>query len=139
MIKAKSQFKQRSTANNVEIVIPVPPDADTPSFKTSIGSVKYAPERDAIVWTIKQFHGGKEYLMRAHFGLPSVSNEEDKKDKPPITVKFEIPYFTVSGIQVSASRRHACTPQRPPLNLPTLSLSLSHRLCRALYHHRCDT
>ena len=52
------------------------------------------------MWTIKQFHGGKEYLMRAHFGLPSVSNEEDKKDKPPITVKFEIPYFTVSGIQV---------------------------------------
>jgi AP-1 complex subunit mu len=100
MIKAKSQFKQRSTANNVEIVIPVPPDADTPTFKTSIGNVKYAPERDAIVWSIKQFHGGKEYLMRAHFGLPSVSNEEDKKDKPPITVKFEIPYFTVSGIQV---------------------------------------
>uniref|UniRef100_A0A7S4HEJ7 MHD domain-containing protein n=2 Tax=Prymnesium polylepis TaxID=72548 RepID=A0A7S4HEJ7_9EUKA len=100
MIKAKSQFKQRSTANNVEIVIPVPSDADTPSFKTSIGTVKYAPERDAIVWSIKQFHGGKEYLMRAHFGLPSVSNEEDKKDKPPITVKFEIPYFTVSGIQV---------------------------------------
>jgi len=84
----------------VEIVIPVPSDADTPSFKTSIGTVKYAPERDAIVWSIKQFHGGKEYLMRAHFGLPSVSNEEDKKDKPPITVKFEIPYFTVSGIQV---------------------------------------
>lgn len=100
MIKAKSQFKQRSTANNVEIVVPVPPDADSPSFKTSIGTVKYAPERDAVVWSIKQFHGGKEYLMRAHFGLPSVSNEEDKKDKPPITVKFEIPYFTVSGIQV---------------------------------------
>jgi len=100
MIKAKSQFKQRSTANNVEILVPVPPDADSPSFKTSIGTVKYAPERDAVVWSIKQFHGGKEYLMRAHFGLPSVSNEEDKKDKPPITVKFEIPYFTVSGIQV---------------------------------------
>merc|ERR1712232_1055820 len=100
MIKAKSQFKQRSTANNVEIVVPVPPDADSPSFKTSIGTVKYAPERDAVVWSIRQFHGGKEYLMRAHFGLPSVSNEEEKKDKPPITVKFEIPYFTVSGIQV---------------------------------------
>merc|ERR1712032_338110 len=100
MIKAKSQFKQRSTANIVEILVPVPPDADSPSFKTSIGTVKYAPERDAVVWSIKQFHGGKEYLMRAHFGLPSVSNEEDKKDKPPITVKFEIPYFTVSGIQV---------------------------------------
>ena len=45
------------------------------------------------------FQGGKEYLMRAHFGLPSVQNEE-LEGKPPINVKFEIPYFTVSGIQV---------------------------------------
>lgn len=44
--------------------------------------------------------GGKEYLMRAHFGLPSVE-AEDKEGKPPISVKFEIPYFTTSGIQVS--------------------------------------
>lgn len=40
--------------------------------------------------------------MRAHFGLPSVQNEE-VEGKPPISVKFEIPYFTVSGIQVSAA------------------------------------
>ena len=44
--------------------------------------------------------GGKEYLMRAHFGLPSVE-AEDKEGKPPISVKFEIPYFTTSGIQVT--------------------------------------
>lgn len=39
--------------------------------------------------------------MRAHFGLPSVE-AEDKEGKPPISVKFEIPYFTTSGIQVRA-------------------------------------
>eukprot|EP00162_Nutomonas_longa_P025152 comp9786_c0_seq1/m.11419 comp9786_c0_seq1/g.11419 ORF comp9786_c0_seq1/g.11419 comp9786_c0_seq1/m.11419 type:complete len:426 (-) comp9786_c0_seq1:88-1365(-) len=100
LVKAKSQFKQRSTANNVEIYIPVPPDADTPQFKASVGTVKYAPEKDCIVWSIKQFSGGKEYLMRAHFGLPSLTDEASKKEKPPIRVKFEIPYFTVSGIQV---------------------------------------
>jgi len=55
--------------------------------------------------------------MRAHFGLPSVKSGEpygsylplglkiSSKDqavekRAPITVKFEIPYFTVSGIQV---------------------------------------
>jgi hypothetical protein len=59
--------------------------------------------------------------MRAHFGLPSVRNGRlrksvwpiigslymlplhyaDEVDKrAPISVKFEIPYFTVSGIQV---------------------------------------
>ncbi|KAK2157494.1 hypothetical protein LSH36_190g03021 [Paralvinella palmiformis] len=99
MIKAKSQFKRRSTANNVEIVIPVPMDADSPKFKTTSGSCKYAPDQNAVVWTIKSFPGGKEYLMRAHFGLPSVASEESE-GRPPIHVRFEIPYFTVSGIQV---------------------------------------
>src|SRR5271163_2077603 len=45
MIKAKSNFKRRSTANNVEIVIPVPPDADTPTFKNNIGKVEYVPDK----------------------------------------------------------------------------------------------
>lgn len=49
--------------------------------------------------------GGKEYLMRAHFGLPSVE-AEDKEGKPPISVKFEIPYFTTSGIQVCLPHTH---------------------------------
>ncbi|KAG0427431.1 hypothetical protein HPB47_025521 [Ixodes persulcatus] len=100
MVKAKSQFKRRSTANNVEIVIPVPTDADTPKFKTTVGNVKYAPEQSAVVWSIKSFPGGKEYLMRAHFGLPSVESEETE-GRAPIQVKFEIPYFTTSGIQAS--------------------------------------
>lgn len=101
MVKAKSQFKNRSIANNVEIIIPVPRDVDTPSFKASIGTVTYFPDKDAIVWTIKQFAGMKEYLMRAHFGLPSIAAEEESdKWKAPIEVKFEIPYFTVSGLQV---------------------------------------
>ncbi|CAH1760760.1 13811_t:CDS:2 [Entrophospora sp. SA101] len=99
MIKAKAQFKRRSTANNVEISVPVPDDADSPKFRSSIGSVQYAPEKSCLVWKIKQFQGGKEFLMRAHFGLPSVKNE-DPSQKPPIGVKFEIPYFTTSGIQV---------------------------------------
>ncbi|XP_075433571.1 AP-1 complex subunit mu-2 isoform X1 [Ascaphus truei] len=99
MVKAKGQFKKQSVANNVEISVPVPSDADSPKFKTSVGSAKYVPEKNVVIWTIKSFPGGKEYLMRAHFGLPSVETEE-LEGKPPISVKFEIPYFTVSGIQV---------------------------------------
>ena len=56
--------------------------------------------------------------MRAELGLPSVRGDDDKgggmmggfggsmggiaggKGKRPISVKFEIPYFTTSGIQV---------------------------------------
>lgn len=99
MVKAKAQFKHRSTANQVEILVPVPEDADSPKFKSTIGSVKYVPEKSAFVWKIKQFQGGKEALLRAHFGLPSIRDDGQER-RPPISIKFEIPYFTTSGIQV---------------------------------------
>lgn len=40
-------------------------------------------------------------MLRAEFSLPSITDEEAAPErKAPIRVKFEIPYFTVSGIQV---------------------------------------
>jgi len=99
MIKAKSQFKKRSTANNVEIEVSVPSDADSPKFKTTAGNAKWYPAKNAIIWQIKSFPGCKEHLLRAHFKLPSV-DAEDLEARPPIYVRFEIPYYTVSGLQV---------------------------------------
>nr|GLL22402.1 AP-1 complex subunit mu-2-like [Ipomoea trifida]GMD86411.1 AP-1 complex subunit mu-2-like isoform X1 [Ipomoea batatas] len=102
MVKARSQFKERSsTATNVEIELPVPSDATNPNVRTSMGSANYAPERDAVLWKIKSFPGNKEYMLRSEFRLPSVISEDAPPDrKAPIRVKFEIPYFTISGIQV---------------------------------------
>jgi AP-1 complex subunit mu len=99
LVKVKGQFKKSSNAENVEVVVPVPVDASSPKFKASAGSAKYAPERSALVWTIRSFPGGKEYALRAHFSLPSITGEESE-GRPPISIKFEIPYFTMSGIQV---------------------------------------
>lgn len=104
-VKAKAQFKKKSTANNVEIYIPVPKDADTPSFRASMGTAEYVPEQNCIVWCIKQFQGAREFAMRAQVGLPSLTSEDVSQSytelkKRPIQVKFDIPYFTVSGLQV---------------------------------------
>lgn len=55
LLQARSQFKSRSTANNVEILVPVPSDADSPKFKTSTGSAKWVPEKSAVQWNIKSF------------------------------------------------------------------------------------
>ncbi|KAL3959215.1 hypothetical protein ACCO45_007377 [Purpureocillium lilacinum] len=101
--RARAQFKRRSTANNVEIIVPVPDDADTPRFRTNIGSVHYAPEQSAIVWKIKHVRGDDEHGggMTGGFGgsMGGVGGM-GKGAKRPIQVKFEIPYFTTSGIQV---------------------------------------
>jgi AP-1 complex subunit mu len=100
-VKVRSQFKSRSTANNVEIVVPCPDDVDTPSFKASVGTVVYMPDKDCIVWSIKSFYGGREHVLRAHFGLPSTSKSgESDAWKKPIECRFEIPYFTVSALSI---------------------------------------
>jgi len=101
IVKARSQFKERSNATGVQITLPVPADAIAPQVRCSTGSANYAPESSALVWKMKQMPGGKEYLLRAKFSLPSVASTDDQAaKKPPIQVKFEIPYFTVSGVQV---------------------------------------
>lgn len=100
LVKAKAQFKSKSIANNVEIYVPVPCDVDSPNFKTNTGTCEYLPEEDCMHWSIKQFEGRKEFLMRASFGFPTVEQYEREKFKNAIRVKYEIPYFTVSGIQV---------------------------------------
>jgi AP-1 complex subunit mu len=87
----------------VIVKLPVSSDATNPIIRTNAGSAEYAPEQEALLWKIKAFPGGKEYLLRAKFALPSVSADEEtgaKVKRPPIKVSFEIPYFTVSGIQV---------------------------------------
>lgn len=46
MVKAKSNFKSKSIANNVDIYIPVPDDAERPKFKTGHGNCNYVPDKE---------------------------------------------------------------------------------------------
>ncbi|RKP31668.1 clathrin adaptor, mu subunit [Metschnikowia bicuspidata] len=96
----KAQIKKKSTANNVEVVIPLPEDADTPKFTSEYGTMKWIPEKSCMIWKLKTFPGGKQYHMRAELGLPAVDDQELDLLKKPIKVNFSIPYFTTSGMQV---------------------------------------
>lgn len=53
LVKAKTQFKSKSIANNVEIFVSVPSDVDSPVFKSNVGTVKYVPDQNCMVWCIK--------------------------------------------------------------------------------------
>ena len=102
LVKAKSNCKAKSTANNVCIMIPVPVDLQNPLFKSSLGSVTYSPDKEVLIWNIKRFPGQKETNLIIQFNVPSLRANDTKAKylKKPIEVKFEIPSFTVSGIQV---------------------------------------
>jgi AP-1 complex subunit mu len=99
LIAARTDFRPQSVAQGVVIKVPVPPDVDSPKAQCTAGKMKYSPKDNCLVWTIKQFPGGKQFTLKAHFGLPSVESE-DEDSKRPISVEFEIPYFTVSGLRV---------------------------------------
>ena len=99
--KAKTNFKNRSVANNVSIYIPVPLDIQNATFKTYSGSVVYLSDREDLLWFIKRFEGQCEFDMNCSFQVPTVRIDDTTKHlKRPIQVSFEIPYFTVSGFQV---------------------------------------
>ena len=104
MATIKAQYKSRSKAQNVEIMIPVPEDADSPKLNlkfngNGVYSAKWKPELSAIRLKFSHMKGGTEGLLKAELGLPVVSGEDDGPRRP-IQVKFNIPYFTTSGIQV---------------------------------------
>ena len=100
-VKAKTNFKNKSVANNVEIFIPVPSDNQFATFKTTNGKVVYLSDREDLLWTIKKFEGQTELTMSCTFNVPTVRiDDPDKHLKRPIQLNFEIPYFTVSGLQV---------------------------------------
>ena len=102
LVRAKSNCKQKSIANNVSIYIPVPIDLQNPLFKSSLGSVTYSPDKEVLIWNIRKFPGMRETNLIVQFNVPTLRGNDNKTKhlKKPIEVKFEIPSFTVSGIQI---------------------------------------
>lgn len=100
-VTVKTTYKKSAVSPVVEIFIPVPNDADTPSARPSAGTVKYKPDAEALVWQMTELAGGREARCSAEYTLPSVrASDPAAIAKMPVRAKFEVPYFTVSGFQV---------------------------------------
>ena len=85
LVKAKSNCKAKSTANNVCIMIPVPVDLQNPLFKSSLGSVTYSPDKEVLIWNIKRFPGQKETNLIIQFNVPSLRANDTKSKYLKIT------------------------------------------------------
>jgi len=128
-VRARSHYKERSTATNVEIALPLPADCTAPVCRASQGAAVYVPERSSLVWSVKQLPGGREITLRCHFNLPSVEADDGGASggggggargggggggggglaaragfagarMPPAKVTLELPYYTASGLVV---------------------------------------
>ena len=98
-LKLSARYKERFVAQDVQVLIPVELDATKPEVHCKLGTVTYVPEKEAVLWHIKNLQGGKEIDLTLLISIPSVQVAGNGQNKH-MTVSFEIPYFTPSGLQV---------------------------------------
>lgn len=98
-IKLKATFGKIYVATNIELIVPLPDEIEKNESNVGVGKAQYEPSRGGIVWRIKKFQGGSEALLRCNATIFKKSGDESW-NKPPISMSFEIPMFTASGIQI---------------------------------------
>jgi AP-2 complex subunit mu-1 len=100
IVKIKSVFERSVSANNVVISIPCPKQTSgVHVVECSVGKAKYEPGTDSLVWRIRRFPGESEFVLNAEIEL--VATVTDKVwSKPPISLDFQVPMFTASGLRV---------------------------------------
>ena len=100
-LKIKSVFDKAISATNVVIKIPCPKATAVANvIAISAGRAKYEPENDALVWRIRRFPGETEYVVQAELDLVPTVQDKGWVAKPPISLDFQVPMFTASGLRV---------------------------------------
>eukprot|EP00744_Colponema_vietnamica_P005789 GILI01008446.1.p1 GENE.GILI01008446.1~~GILI01008446.1.p1 ORF type:complete len:430 (+),score=112.44 GILI01008446.1:49-1338(+) len=98
-VKVKAIFDVNIFASNVVIKVPCPKNTAVANIFVGAGKAKYEPEHSAIVWRIRRFPGDTEYVLRAEVDLAATTSEK-QWSKPPISMDFQVPMFTASGLRV---------------------------------------
>jgi AP-2 complex subunit mu-1 len=128
-VQITADFPDDKKAKNVVIKIPMPPTAATANSKASKGRARYEPGERALVWRISNFQGMQVSSFSAFwraYSLCDIVKYANRKSitvlsqaaelratvdllpavrekvwvKPPISVDFQIPMYSSSGVQV---------------------------------------
>jgi AP-2 complex subunit mu-1 len=98
-IKLKGNFSNKLFATHVIVRIPTPPNVSKCTINAGIGKAKYKATENAILWKIAKFPGDASYILHCE-ARSIVSMEEKAWSRPPITMEFQVPMFTASGLHV---------------------------------------
>lgn len=77
----------------------MPPTTASANIRVTRGRAKYEPGDRALVWKINSFPGSSECSLDAVVDLLPATREKAWA-KPPISVEFQIPMYSGSGVQV---------------------------------------
>lgn len=102
-----AKFSGKCSTTRMDVLFPVPSDADSPQGHSSHGTWAYKPAINKLVWSLNHISGGKEVEFLLQYHLPSIRSHERKAlEKAPIEVEFEVPYFVASGCAIQYVEIH---------------------------------
>jgi len=98
-VKIKGQFSSKLFATGVVVKIPTPKNTAKCKIVQGLGKAKYFPDQSAILWKIKKFPGDASFILKAEVSV-AASVQDKSWARPPITMEFQVPMFTSSGLHV---------------------------------------
>eukprot|EP01061_Rhynchopus_euleeides_P000208 TRINITY_DN1015_c0_g2_i1.p1 TRINITY_DN1015_c0_g2~~TRINITY_DN1015_c0_g2_i1.p1 ORF type:complete len:434 (+),score=160.95 TRINITY_DN1015_c0_g2_i1:186-1487(+) len=104
--KLKGVFAGRLNATGVVVKVPCPKNTASCKIIVGAGKAKYEPEHQAILWRIKKFPGGSEVAFNADVQLVQATHDGKQWSKPPISLQFQVPMLTTSGLHVRFLKVH---------------------------------
>lgn len=99
-LQVTAMYDRNITATGVIITIPCPKNtARGQVHNIGNGKARFEPSQSAIIWRLRRFSGRHEYSLLAEVELASTVTEK-QWSPPPITMTFDVPQFTASGLRV---------------------------------------
>ena len=99
-VTVQTNYKSRVSANYVDFWIPLPCDAQNVKAKPTLGVSKYLPDNNCLSWKIHSLQGKKKLTLNVQLDIPSLSKNINSFKNQPVRVFFDIPYYTLSGLNV---------------------------------------
>lgn len=98
-LNVKALFDSQSFAQDVIIKVQIPKNATKVKTHPNLGKAKHEVDKGAIFWRIKKIYGDKDCKLKCEIPLIQVKDPQPW-NRVPVSMEFNIPMFTSSGLRV---------------------------------------
>lgn len=101
VLKLRCNIPKSSFANNIAMKLPVPKTADSVSHRVTSGTptAEFKSAEKAWYWKITKLQGGSEISATVKVHI-SERRKSARREIGPVSLEFEIPMHTCSGLQI---------------------------------------